>query len=157
MGGCRHFDCGGRVKKSAAPTALVLSLSETQRSRAGLTSVAPPALGLWRTGIVDCQRDGFSDIVRDSGCAGRTRESEAEDFVGRRGGIAGGAFGRGNFTGARFAGEFEPGIADMDRRRARDKWKHVGYGRVEFGVAVRIDFDQPTWAGIFEGAIGVRV
>src|SRR6202795_1279397 len=96
-------------------------------------------------------------MVQDSGSAERTSEIEAEDFVGGCGGIAGGAFGRGQFAGAGFAGEFEPGIADLDGRRAWDKWKHVRHGSVESGIAVWIDFDEPAWAGIFEGATGVCV
>ena len=99
VGGCRYFDCGGRVKKSAAPMALVLLLSGTECLRTGLASVAPPALGLWRARFgarfIDCQQDGFSDIVRDSGSVGRTSECETEDLVGECGGVAGGAFGRG--------------------------------------------------------------
>src|SRR5882762_1364607 len=61
------------------------------------------------------------------------------------------------FSGDPCAREFEPGIADMDGRRAWAQWEHVGYGRMESGVAVWIDFDEPARAGIFEGAVGVRV
>jgi hypothetical protein len=112
-------------KKSAAPTALVVFFSSrTQCLRTGLTSVAPPALGLARGTIhwqfMDCQRGGISDMLQDSGSAERTRASEAEDFVGRRGRNALGAFGRGGFAGAGVAGEFEPGIAGVDGRRAWD-------------------------------------
>ena len=57
-------------------------------------------------------------MVQDSGRAENT--GEAKNSVGGRGGIAGGAFGRGELAGAGFAGEFEPGIADLDGRRARD-------------------------------------
>lgn len=96
-------------------------------------------------------------MVRNSGRTERTRESEAEDFVGGCGGICGGAIGRWEFMGAGVAGEFEPGIAGVDGRGARDQREHVGYWRVEFGVAVWIDFDESARTGIFERAIGVRV
>src|SRR5580692_11066561 len=92
----------------------------SQRLRAGLTSVAPPALWLWRAQFIDCQRDGFSDMVQDSGIAERTRECKAEDFVCGCGGVGDGSFGRGEFAGAGIAGEFEPGIADLDGWRAWD-------------------------------------
>jgi hypothetical protein len=59
-------------------------------------------------------------MVRDSGCAEKTSEGEAEDFFCECLGIASGAIWRGKFAGAGVAGEFEPGIADLDRRRARD-------------------------------------
>ena len=91
-------------------------------------------------------------MVRDSRCAEKTSESDAEDSVAWCGRIAGGVIGRERFAGAGVAGEFEPGIADMDGRRAWAQWEHVGYGRMESGVAVRIDFDGPARAGIFEGA-----
>jgi len=107
--------------------------------------------------FIDCQRGGFSDMVQDSGRAEQTREGKTEDFVGGSVGADGDGFGREEFARAGFAGKFEPGIADLDGRRARDKWEHVGYGRVESGITVWIDFDEPARSGIFEGAIGIRV
>jgi len=96
-------------------------------------------------------------MVRDSRCAEKTSENDAEDSIAWCGRIAGGVIGRERFAGAGITGEFEPGIADMDGRRAWAQWEHVGYGRMEFGVEVWIDFDEPARAGIFEGAVGVRV
>src|SRR5215472_10846440 len=63
----------------------------------------------------------------------------------------------GGQTGARTrnAGELEPGMADLDGRRARDQRKHVGYERLEFGFALRVDTDRATRAGICEGAARV--
>ena len=68
--------------------------------------------------IVDCQRDGFSDMVQDSGRAEKT--GEARDSVGGCVSVAGGALGCREFASAGFAGEFEPGVADLDWRRAWD-------------------------------------
>ena len=68
--------------------------------------------------FIDCQRDGFSDKVQDSGRAERTRE--AKNFVAGSVGVAGDAFGRGESAGAGVAGEFEPGVAGLDGGRARD-------------------------------------
>jgi hypothetical protein len=107
--------------------------------------------------IVDCQRDRFSDMVQDSGTAERKREREAEDHFGGSAWVGVGAFGRKRIASAGFAGEFEPRIAGMDWRRSWDLWEHLGYGCVEPGIAVWIDFDQPARAGVFEGATGVRV
>ena len=59
-------------------------------------------------------------MVQDSGSAERTRECKVEDFVGGCGGVAGRNFGSWKFVGAGSAGEFEPGIADLDGWRARD-------------------------------------
>ena len=70
--------------------------------------------------FIDCQMGWFSDMVQDSGRAERTRERDADDYFDGRDGVAGGAFGRWKFAGARVAGEFEPGVADLDGRRARD-------------------------------------
>ena len=59
-------------------------------------------------------------MVRDSGRAERTRESEAKDFFG---GVCSFEYGdgwRGAGAGAGIAGEFEPGIAGVDWRRAWD-------------------------------------
>ena len=65
-----RFSCVRSVKKSAAPTALVLFHLLAQRSRAALTSFAPPALGLGPHSSFDCQWDGFSDMVQDSEMSG---------------------------------------------------------------------------------------
>ena len=70
--------------------------------------------------VIDCQQGGFSDMVQDSRGLERTREIDGENFVGGCTGAGGDAFGRERFAGAGIAGEFKPGVADLDWRRTRD-------------------------------------
>jgi len=103
--------------------------------------------------FIDCQRIGFSDIVQDSGRAERTRECRAQDFGCRCVGIAGGVIGRERFAGAGITGEFEPGIAGLDRRGHGLNGSTSDTGVWNLGLRYGLILTGPRGPGFLKGQL----